>query len=108
MLFHVEQVHTPENCPYGRGGSGSLHDASVSEVTLVAMLAYGALTGAADGWLPVDYDEIGRSLLQTAAEHVGPDGLLRPACGSPLFDRPGISAEAQAWFLLAAAAARTY
>ena len=40
MLFHIEQVHSPENCPYGRGGSGSLHDASVSEVTLVAM--YGA------------------------------------------------------------------
>lgn len=40
MLFHVEQVHTPENCPYGRGGSRSLQDHSVSEVTLVA--AYGA------------------------------------------------------------------
>ena len=40
MLFHIEQVHSPENCPYGRGGSQSLHDASVSEVTLVAM--YGA------------------------------------------------------------------
>ena len=40
MLFHVEQVHTPENCPYGRGGSRSLIDESVSGVTLVA--AYGA------------------------------------------------------------------
>jgi hypothetical protein len=40
VLFHIEQVHTPENCPYGRGGSRSLHDASVSEVTLVGM--YGA------------------------------------------------------------------
>ncbi len=41
MLFHIEQVHSPENCPYGRGGSSPpFHDASVSEVTLVAM--YGA------------------------------------------------------------------
>jgi hypothetical protein len=40
LLFHVEQVHTPENCPYGHGGSRSLHDASVAEVRLVA--AYGA------------------------------------------------------------------
>ena len=40
MLFHIEQVHSPENCPYGHGGSRSLHDASVSDVTLVAM--YGA------------------------------------------------------------------
>lgn len=37
MLFHIEQVHTPENCPYGRGGSRSLHDATVTEVKLVAM-----------------------------------------------------------------------
>lgn len=40
MLFHVEQVHTPENCPYGRGGSRSLIDEGVAGVTLVA--AYGA------------------------------------------------------------------
>jgi hypothetical protein len=40
VLFHIEQVHSPENCPYGRGGSSSLHDADVSEVTLIAM--YGA------------------------------------------------------------------
>jgi hypothetical protein len=32
VLFHIEQVHTPENCPYGKGGSGSLHDASVDGV----------------------------------------------------------------------------
>lgn len=35
MLFHVKQVHTPENCPYGRGGSGSLHDKTVPGVKLV-------------------------------------------------------------------------
>jgi hypothetical protein len=40
MLFLIEQVHAPENCPYGRGGSGSLHDATVPGVKLVAM--YGA------------------------------------------------------------------
>jgi len=97
-------------CLRHRTDSGLFHDivddpSTFQEVTLVAMLAYGTLTGAADGWLPATYDEVGRSLLRTAADHVGPDGLLRPACGSPLFDRPGISAEAQAWFLLAAAVA---
>jgi hypothetical protein len=40
VLFHVEQVHEPENCPYGHGGSTSLHDSSVDGVRLVAM--YGA------------------------------------------------------------------
>ena len=37
MLFHVEQVHKPEHCPYGHGGSTSLHDATVAGVRLVAM-----------------------------------------------------------------------
>lgn len=40
MLFHITQTHTPENCPYGQGGSRSLHDASVPGVKLIAM--YGA------------------------------------------------------------------
>ena len=37
MLFHIEQVHRPENCPYGHGGSKSLHAATVPGVQLVAM-----------------------------------------------------------------------
>jgi unsaturated rhamnogalacturonyl hydrolase len=97
-------------CLRHRSATGLFHDIvddprTFEEVTLAAMLAYAALTGAADGWLPPRYHDIGSSLLETVAGHVGPDGLLRPACGTPLFDRPGISAEAQACFLLAVAAA---
>jgi hypothetical protein len=40
VLFIVEQAHKPENCPYGHGGSTSLHDTSVDGVRLLAM--YGA------------------------------------------------------------------
>jgi hypothetical protein len=40
MLFHIEQVHSPEDCPYGHGGSRSLHDATVEGVDLIAV--YGA------------------------------------------------------------------
>jgi len=40
MLFHITQVHRPENCPFGHGGSTSLHDATIPGVQLVAM--YGA------------------------------------------------------------------
>lgn len=40
MLFHIEQVHSPEDCPYGRGGSRSLHDASVAGVEVRGL--YGA------------------------------------------------------------------
>ena len=40
MLFHIKQVHAPENCPYGEAGPPSLRDESVPEVDLKA--AYGA------------------------------------------------------------------
>lgn len=40
MLFHITQVHTPEMCPLGSGGSGSLYDADVDGVTMIGR--YGA------------------------------------------------------------------
>ena len=42
MLFHIEQTHAPEDCPYGKGGSRSLHDASVDGVEVKGV--YGAFT----------------------------------------------------------------
>jgi hypothetical protein len=42
MLFHITQVHAPESCPYGRGGSRSLHDASVNDVKVLGV--YGSFT----------------------------------------------------------------
>jgi hypothetical protein len=42
MLFHIEQSHAPADCPYGRGGSRSLHDATVEGVEVVGV--YGAFT----------------------------------------------------------------
>ena len=46
MLFHITQVHAPEDCPYGTGGSRKFHDSSVSEVTVHGV--YGAFMGAHD------------------------------------------------------------
>lgn len=40
MLFHITQVHTPEQCPKGEGGSDSLFDASAEGVRLIGR--YGA------------------------------------------------------------------
>jgi hypothetical protein len=40
VLFHVEQVHSPENCPYGHGGSPTLYDKTASGVQVVGI--YGA------------------------------------------------------------------
>ena len=42
MLFHVEQTHTPENCPIGQGGSQSLVDRKATGVKIVG--SYGAFT----------------------------------------------------------------
>ncbi|MGH3510345.1 MAG: DUF3303 domain-containing protein [Nocardioidaceae bacterium] len=42
MLFHIEQAHAPADCPYGSGGSRSLHDASVDGVRVIGV--YGAFT----------------------------------------------------------------
>ncbi len=35
MLFHIKQTHTPENCPYGKGGSRSLFNGDSTEVKIV-------------------------------------------------------------------------
>lgn len=40
MLFHVTQVHTPQTCPAGEGGSNTLYDADVEGVRLIGR--YGA------------------------------------------------------------------
>ncbi len=34
MLFHIEQTHAPDDCPYGKGGSQSLFDAKSTEVKI--------------------------------------------------------------------------
>ena len=70
------------------------------------MLAYAALAGATDGWLPGSYRSLGAQLLEEARERIGEHGVVEGVCGSPRFDRSGTSTEAQAMFLLASAAAR--
>ena len=40
MLFHITQLHAPELCPKGQGGSNSLFDETVEGVTLIGR--YGA------------------------------------------------------------------
>jgi hypothetical protein len=40
MLFHITQVHAPEVCPKGEGGSNSLFDDTVEGVSLIGR--YGA------------------------------------------------------------------
>jgi len=97
-------------CLAHRRADGSFSDVvddpgTFEENNLAQMLAFTCLTGAADGWLPATYAGTGRELLEHARGQVDPYGFVRPVCGAPHFDRPGTSVEAQAFFLLASAAA---
>ncbi len=76
------------------------------EANLAQMLAYGILTGVADDWLPASYRDVGISLRESARQRVDGHGFVTGVCGAPHFDRSGTSAEAQAFYLLAAAAAQ--
>jgi unsaturated rhamnogalacturonyl hydrolase len=107
LARHARQV--VDACLAHRRPDGTFHDvlddpASFREVNVAQMLAYTALTGCADGWLPEGYAALGADLLATAGRHVDEAGWVTPVCGSPRFDAPGVSAEAQAFHLLAAAA----
>ena len=42
MLFHITQIHTPENCPMGEGGSKVLYDPKIEGVKVRAR--YGAFS----------------------------------------------------------------
>jgi unsaturated rhamnogalacturonyl hydrolase len=105
---HVREVL--DACLAFRRADGLFHDVLDDPDTFVEtngaqMFAYAALVGAADGWLPPSYAETGRDLLAAATRQVDESGVVRGACGSPGFDRPGTSTEAQAFHLLCRAAA---
>jgi unsaturated rhamnogalacturonyl hydrolase len=104
---HARQVI--DACLARRDDDGGFHDvldepSTFREGNVAQMLAYAALTGAADGWLPPSYGDVGRDLLRSVEPLVDDRGWVTGVCGAPHFDRPGVSAEAQAFHLLAHAA----
>lgn len=107
LAEHAREVL--DACLAHRRPDGIFHDVvdddtTFPETNLAQMLAFAALTGAGDGWLPASYGGIGRDLLDAARARLDADGRVTPVCGAPHFDRPGTSAEAQAFFLLASSA----
>ena len=65
-----------------------------------ALVAYAIFTGVASGWLPAKYAAMATRIRKAARSRVGQYGFLDGGPGAPDFDKPGISAEAQAAFLL--------
>jgi unsaturated rhamnogalacturonyl hydrolase len=103
LAAHVREVL--DACLAHRRSDGLFHDvlddpSTFVETNAAQMFAYAALVGAADGWLPSSYADIGRDLAAAAAAKVNELGLVTGACGSPTFDRPGTSTEAQAFHLM--------
>jgi unsaturated rhamnogalacturonyl hydrolase len=81
---------------------------SFVEVNLSQMLAYTIYRGLVAGWLPGEYEKPARALKQAVAGKVDRFGLVQGVCGSPHFDRPGVAAEGQAFYLLLDAAAQRW
>ena len=107
LAGHAREVL--DACLDHRRADGLFHDVlddpgTFVETNAAQMFAYAALVGAADGWLPPSYGDIGRDLAAAAAAQVNELGLVTGACGSPRFDRPGTSTEAQAFHVMVHAA----
>jgi rhamnogalacturonyl hydrolase YesR len=81
---------------------------SFVEVNLSQMLAYAIYRGLIAGWLPGAYEKAARSLRQAVAGKVDRFGLVQGVCGSPHFDKPGVAAEGQAFYLMLDAAAQRW
>lgn len=89
---------------------GRFHDVlddagTFTDGTAGLMLAYAAFAGVADGWLPAEYAVHADRWMTAALSRVGDDGVVRGVAGAPHFTAEGQSAEAQAFALMALAAA---
>lgn len=70
------------------------------EANLSQMTAYTIYRGIRDGWLDGTYREKA-DFMRTAAESRQDEfGFIQNVCGAPTFDKPGVSPEGQAFFLL--------
>ncbi|MDR3690984.1 MAG: glycoside hydrolase family 88 protein [Fimbriimonas sp.] len=75
------------------------------ELNAGQMFAFAIYEGMRGGWLPESLQR-GADLARKASHaHMDTFGLIQPVCGAPMFDRPGIAAEGQAFFLMMEAAA---
>ena len=81
---------------------------SFVETNLGQMLGYSIYTGVAAGWLSADYISAADKMRQAARKKVDQYGFVQGVCGAPRFDRPGVAAEGQAFFILMESAARNY
>jgi rhamnogalacturonyl hydrolase YesR len=78
---------------------------SFAETNMAQMLAFSIYTGLAGGWLPASYRPAADRMRAAARGKVDRYGFVQGVCGAPQFDRPGVSTEGQAFFLMMEGAA---
>ena len=78
---------------------------SFVETDLAAMLAYAIYESVRGGWLPESYLARADQMRAAVRAKVDRFGFVQGVAGAPRFDRAGISAEGQAFFILMEAAA---
>ena len=79
---------------------------SFVETNLAAMLAYAIYESVRGGWLPESYLARADQMRAAVRAKVDRFGFVQGVAGAPHFDRSGISAEGQAFFILMEASAR--
>lgn len=92
---------------------GLFHDVlddkdSFIETNLAQMAAYTIYKGMKAGWLGDVYLTFAETMRNAAHAKVDDLGFVQGVCGAPFFDRPGIAAEGQSFFLLMEAAAQEF
>jgi rhamnogalacturonyl hydrolase YesR len=78
---------------------------SFVETNLSQMLAYAIYVSVEGGWLDRGYLARAERMRRAARAKVDAYGFVQGACGAPHFNQPGVSTEAQAFFLMMEAAA---
>lgn len=73
---------------------------SFVETNLGQMLAFAIYTGVKAGWLDNTYKLKADDMRKAARSKIDENGIVRDAAGSPSFDKPGTSTEAQSFFIL--------
>jgi hypothetical protein len=74
------------------------------ETNLSQMLAYTLYRAVHSKWLDPSYLSTAEKLYEAANKKLDSCGLVQDCCGTPSFDKPGVSPEGQAFYLLMEAA----
>ncbi len=111
-LRFIQRIHTLIDMiitfmePDGRFHDVIDNSRTFLEVNLSQMIAYTIYRGVFAGYMSDTYLTTADKLRKAANASIDCYGLIQDVCGAPDFDRPGVAAEGQAFYLLMEAAAR--